>query len=124
MSTDKIALFLAVCALAVSIYVMVKSPRASNGGAMEQAPSGGSKDLVSNSLTVAGRNVMSTLDTLAERVAAVEEGAAYKIKFAASCGGYECNQKGSVCLPGRPGAGNDTWVCNGNTWERKTTYGT
>jgi hypothetical protein len=84
----------------------------------------GTKDDGAKTKNIAGQNVMGALDTLAERIAAVEEGAAYKIKFAASCGGYDCNQKGSVCLPGRPGAGNDTWVCNGNTWERKTTYGT
>lgn len=118
MSTDKIALFVAVCALGVAIYVMVKNGPKAN-------PSEGTKDLaVNNSLTVSGRNVMGTLDTLTDRIAALEEGAAYKIKFASSCSGYDCNQRGSVCLPGRPGAGNDTWVCNGTTWEKKPTYGT
>ena len=124
MSTDKIALFVAVCALGVAIYVMVKGGKGEPSPKEEVKPEG-TKDLaVNNSLTVAGRNVMGTLDTLTDRIAALEEGAAYKVKFASTCRGYDCSQKGSVCLPGRPGAGEDVWVCNGTTWEKKPTYST
>ena len=124
MSTDKIALFVAVCALGVAIYVMVKGGKGEPSSKEEVKPEG-TKDLaVNNSLTVAGRNVMGTLDTLTDRIAALEEGAAYKVKFASTCRGYDCSQKGSVCLPGRPGAGEDVWVCNGTKWEKKSTYST
>jgi hypothetical protein len=79
---------------------------------------------VDNSLSVAGRNIIDALDKLSGRITALEDGAAYKTKFASSCGGGACNQRGSVCLPGRPGAGSDTWVCDGSSWTKQTTYGT
>lgn len=79
---------------------------------------------VDNSLTVAGLDVKKALDALANRVDALEQGVAYKTKFANSCGGGACNQKGSICLPGRPGAGASTWVCDGSAWIQQSTYGT
>lgn len=108
------------------IYVMAKGGMRIATDPNSANPWGAAKgDLtVDNSLTVAGRNVMSALDALANRVEALEKGAAYKTKFANSCGGGECNQEGSICLPGRPGAGAKTWICNGSTWIEQSTYGT
>lgn len=109
-----------------NIYVMAKGGmRIANDGNTANPWGGANGNLtVDNSLTVAGRNIINDLNTLANRIAALEDGAAYKTKFASSCGGSTCNQKGSICLPGRPGAGSDTWVCDGSAWARQSTYGT
>jgi hypothetical protein len=109
-----------------NIYVMAKGGmRIANDGNSSNPWGAAKGDLtVDNSLTVAGLDVKKALDTLANRVDALEQGVAYKTKFANSCGGGACNQKGSICLPGRPGAGASTWVCDGSAWVAQSTYGT
>ena len=108
------------------IYVMAKGGMRIATDPNSANPWGGANGnlTVDNSLTVAGRNIIEALDKLSGRIAALEDGVAYKTKFASSCGGGACNQRGSVCLPGRPGAGSDTWICNGSAWEKQIMYGT
>lgn len=38
------------------------------------------------------------------------------IPDADSCRGFECTIEGQKCLPGKPGAGNKTWICKNNKW--------
>jgi hypothetical protein len=97
--------------------------------------------LATPSISLSGNDLQSTLNNLqstlnnlqsqitqnnsalTSRLTDLEQNVTYRKNFAPSCNGNECNQKGTICSPGSPGAGSSTWICDGTNWKPVASYG-